>query len=174
MEHSSDKAFRVFRGEGGQGRMRGQGGMRHHWSSHHGHDRNYTSGNHSDADRIEWLNQTCTENGIVCSNVSADVLANCTNFTSYGHHGHDWDRDLHVAYKETGRYKDKDVEATKLRGNSEIYGNRDLNINHHGNHEQHHDHRGQDDSRWGNATDAELAMIRLNHLTCRCCENFSN
>jgi hypothetical protein len=148
--------------------------MRHRWSSRHGHDGNYTSGNHTEAYRTEWLNQTCAENGITCIDVSTDVLSACNNTTQYGHHGDDWDRDLHVMHEDTGRYKDKDADATKLRGNSKIYANRDLKMNRHGNEEQHHDHGDQGGSRWGNATDDELAMIRLNHLTCRCCENFSH
>ncbi|KAL3786049.1 hypothetical protein HJC23_003897 [Cyclotella cryptica] len=56
----------------------------HGGREHHGGERNHTNRN-----MTEWLNQTCTENGIVCSNVAADVLANCTNFTDYGRWHHD-------------------------------------------------------------------------------------
>ncbi|KAL7517304.1 hypothetical protein ACHAWX_002236 [Stephanocyclus meneghinianus] len=100
IEEGADMTLRELRGHGGRG----------HGGGHGGNKRNHTHGN-----MTEWLNETCTANSIVCSEVAADVLANCTNFTDHGrwHHGkdgssedgssedgssgdQDWDRDLLV------------------------------------------------------------------------------
>ncbi|KAL7485504.1 hypothetical protein ACHAW6_011107 [Cyclotella cf. meneghiniana] len=184
-EDSTETAFRILRGGGngggyGGGRGGGRGGEPdegRHEGGHHGHYGNHTWGNRTD-DRTEWLNQTCTDNGIVCSDVSADVLANCTNFTSYGHHGHGWDRDLLVV-DEAVQLENEDalVELHELNNipSVELRGSVDRGLKgRHGNKGRHQDGSGHDGNRWGNLTDAELEEMRLNHLTCKCCMDYSD
>lgn len=139
VDQGVETALCVLRGYGG-GRHGGGMGMSHHGGS----------GNFTDMNRTEMLILACTENEIVCSEVSDELLANCTNFT---HHHGPGGRDLLVADETSYNHE-------------ELRGARDLKRRPHGGEGRPH---GDGSGRWGNLTDAEIEEMKLNHLTCKCC-----
>ncbi len=146
----------------------------HDWGHHHGDGFNKT----------QYLLEKCANASIVCEDVPAEDLAECSNITSCGHHG--FHRNLAFTFEkeEDGEFYDF-LEGVDLGVDADIEGEVNEYISEQpvdlekrelrgGKNRRHgkggkwgaHDGKGQ----CSGLNETEIEAIKMKRLVCKCCE----
>mmetsp|Transcript_19812 Transcript_19812/g.37500 ORF Transcript_19812/g.37500 Transcript_19812/m.37500 type:complete len:198 (+) Transcript_19812:108-701(+) len=143
---------------------------------HHGGGHGWGHHHHGDGfNKTEYLLEKCSNASIVCENIPAEDLAECSNITKCGYHG--FHRDLTITFEseEDGEFYDflegidlafddniskqfVDLEKRKLRGGRRRKHGK-------GGKWDAHDGKGQ----CSGLNETEIETIKMKRLVCKCC-----